>query len=161
MKNAVRESQIELRLAVPGDYEPIAALVVAFAVEEGRTVDRDAVEEALRHCVDDPAHLLLVAADGAQIAGYLTMHWIPFPMLGGSEAYISDLLVARARRGGGIGRALAEAAEQAARQRGCQRLVVNNRLVAESFVRGFYPKLDYRARDEYRSLVKVLTQGTE
>jgi GNAT superfamily N-acetyltransferase len=150
------ETQVEVRLAVPTDGGPVAAIVAEHAAEQGLTVDRDAAEEAVRHCVNDPAHLMLVAADPQGVAGFITLHWIPFPMLSGTEAYVSDVIVARARRGAGIGRALIEAAEQAARQRGCQRMMLNNRVAAESFVRDFYPKLGFRARDEFRGFVKRL-----
>lgn len=150
------ETRVEVRLAVPTDCGPVAAIVAEHAVEQGLTVDRDAAEQAVQHCVNDPAHLILVAADPQGVAGYIALHWIPFPMLSGTEAYVSDVIVARARRGAGIGRALIEAAEQAARQRGCQRMLLNNRVTAESFVRDFYPKLGFHARDEFRGFVKAL-----
>lgn len=159
---------MEVRLAVPEDCAAVVSLVAAYAAEDGPEaipgIDQGAIEQAFRRCVEDPGHLILVAADkgkgdgeGKQtIAGYIALHWIPFPMLGGTEAYVSDLIVARARRGAGIGRALADAAERVARERGCQRLMLNNRLTAESSTRGFYSKLGYRARDDFQGFVKPL-----
>jgi GNAT superfamily N-acetyltransferase len=164
------ETDVEVRLAVPEDCAAVVSLVAAYAAEDGHgakpAIDRAAIEQAFRRCVEDPAHLILVAVqkgkgDGQDegkptIAGYTALHWIPFPMLGGTEAYLSDMIVASARRGAGIGRALADAAERVARERGCQRLMLNNRLTAESFARGFYAKLGYRARDDFQGFVKPL-----
>jgi GNAT superfamily N-acetyltransferase len=159
------KTDVEVRLAVPGDCAGVVSLVAAHTAEDHRAgrpaADPHAIAQAVQRCVEDPAHLILVAADGGEIAGYIALHWIPFPMLGGTEAYVSDLIVARARRGAGIGRALAEAAERAARERGCRRLMLNHRVTAESFMRGFYPKLGYRARDDFQGFVKLLPQGAE
>lgn len=171
---AAMESDVVVRLAVPEDCAAVVSLVAALAAEDGHGaipgIDQGAIEQAFRRCVEDPGHLILVAADTGQggdkgketIAGYIALHWIPFPMLGGTEAYVSDLIVARARRGAGIGRALADAGERVARERGCQRLMLNNRLTAESFARGFYSKLGYRARDDFQGFVKPLSPpGTD
>jgi ribosomal protein S18 acetylase RimI-like enzyme len=97
-----------------------------------------------------------LVAGAAAVRGFIVVHWLPFPMLGGTEAYISDLIVAREARGRGVGRELVAAVERDARARSCVRLMLNNRIGSESFQRGFYPKLGFRVRDEFASLVKVL-----
>jgi len=99
---------------------------------------------------------VLVAEQAAGVLGFIVVHWLPFPMLAGTEAYVSDLIVGRQSRGQGIGRDLVAAAEQEARARSCVRLMLNNRVTAESFQRAFYPKLGFRVRNEFANLVKVL-----
>ena len=78
-------------------------------------------------------------------------------MIQGWEAYISDLLVSQSLRGGGIGRLLLETAQSEARERGCARLMLNNRKTALSFVHGFYPKHGFREREGFANFVKPLT----
>ena len=88
--------------------------------------------------------------------GYLNAHLGSFPLLGGSELYISDLLVATARRGQGIGSALLKQAEHFARQKGCVRLMLNNIKREESYSRGFYPAHGFSERDGVANMVKRL-----
>jgi GNAT superfamily N-acetyltransferase len=78
-------------------------------------------------------------------------------MLGGTEAYVSDLIVRRDQRGRGVGRRLVAVVEAEARRRGCVRVMLNNRIAAESFRRSFYLKLGFRVRDDFANLVKALS----
>ena len=147
----------QVRRARESDCEAIVDLIVELRHEElGVTPDREPVAGAVRASLDSSEAAVFVAESGAEIAGFVVVHWIPFPMLGGTEAYISDLIVRRNQRGRGIGRRLVAIVEDEARQRGCVRAMLNNRIAAESFRRAFYLKLGFRVRDDFANLVKAL-----
>jgi glyoxylase I family protein len=158
---AAREADVSLsehiRLATLDDCGPIAALIGDLASEEndrGPGPGLSVTEATIRSCIGVTDHQILVAADGARLAGYIAVHWIPLPMLSASEGYVSDLFLARSYRGAGLGRRLLGAVERLASQRGCARLMLNNRVTSPSFTRGFYPKLGFRRRDEFANFVK-------
>jgi len=147
----------EIRRGREEDCVAIIELVEALRREDGGIPpDRDSAADAVRSCLTSPGSGLYVAARGGKVDGFIVVHWIPFPMLAGSEAYISDLIVERIQRGRGIGRRLVAVVESEARGRGCVRLMLNNRVAAESFKRAFYSKLGFRARDDFANLVKPL-----
>jgi GNAT superfamily N-acetyltransferase len=124
---------LTVRSANPADVAAIAALVCQWKADEGRTtIDEAGIEQAVRACVE--------AAGCDVLVGYLVLHRIPFPMLEGAEGYISDLIVERTMRGAGVGSQLIRIAEARARERRCKRLILNNRITAQSFIRQFYPK---------------------
>jgi GNAT superfamily N-acetyltransferase len=147
--------------ATESDCAAIVGLVHDLAREDGGSVDETAVARTVRQCLAADQHDLLVAAEGPandlSVVGYVAVHWIAFPMLAGTEAYVSDLVVARDRRGSSVGGRLLAVVEERARARGCVRLMLNNRIAAESFRRGFYAKRGYRRRDEFASFVKNLS----
>lgn len=138
------------------DSEAIADLIAAYRAEDhARSVDRDAIVRSLRECSTE-RDAIFVAESGGEIVGYVAAHWVPFPLLEGWEAYVSDLIVAHSRRGAGVGGRLVAEVETAARGRGCVRLMLNNAKTAASFARGFYPKHGFRERDEFGNFVKPL-----
>lgn len=147
----------QIRSATGSDCDAIAALIVELRMEEhGTSLDRAEVGSVVRSAMACATTSVLVAEEAAGVLGFVVVHWLPFPMLAGTEAYVSDLIVGRQARGRGIGRNLVAAAEQEARARSCVRLMLNNRVAAESFQRAFYPKLGFRVRNEFANLVKVL-----
>lgn len=103
-----------------------------------------------------PDHQIYVAAHESSLVGYVAVHWIPFPLLGGREGYISDLVVRGDRRGGGVGTRLLAVVEERARELGCRRLMLNNRLTSDAFTSGFYAKQGFAERDTYANFVKTL-----
>ena len=147
----------EIRRGRPEDCVAIVELIEALRREDGGVPpDRDAAAEAVRCCLTSPEAGVYVAARGDKVDGFIVVHWIPFPMLARTEAYISDLIVERIQRGRGTGRRLVAVVESEARDRGCVRLMLNNRVAAESFKRGFYSKLGFRAREDFANLVRPL-----
>jgi GNAT superfamily N-acetyltransferase len=146
-----------IRPANGRDCPAIADLVSDLRAEErGLPADRALILATVESAVSQSASCVFVAESGAAMVGMAVVHWVPFPMLAGMEAYVSDLIVAAAARGAGIGRGLVEAVEQEARKRGCVRLMLNNRMAATSFQRGFYAKLGYRQRGDFANFVKTL-----
>jgi len=147
----------EIRRGREEDCAAIVDLIEALRREDGGAPpDRQAAGEAVRACLTSPGSGVYVAAAGGTVDGFIVVHWIPFPLLAGTEAYISDVIVDRSQRGRGTGRRLVAVVESEARGRGCVRLMLNNRVAAESFKRAFYAKLGFRVRDEFANLVKPL-----
>jgi ribosomal protein S18 acetylase RimI-like enzyme len=124
--------------------------------EEHGPIDREGVRSLLRAYVDSSEREALVVESDDRIAGYIAVHWIPFPLMGGVEGYISDLVIAIGARGKGLGSALLNEAESHARSRGCRRLMLNNRVDSEGYKRGFYAKQGFRQREEFAGFVKPL-----
>ena len=158
----------QIRPASLDDCGAIAALIAAVVAEDDDQQGAGAAhpdasvaatEAAVRDCIGVAQHhQLLVATDRARVVGYLAVHWIPLPLLSGNEGYVSDLYLAPTHRGRGLGKKLMEAVEQLARERGCLRLMLNNRVASPSFARGFYPQLGFRRRDEFANFIKTLAQ---
>ena len=147
----------QIRRARESDCPAVVDLIADLRhKEQGLVVDRAPILSTLSSALREPACLVLVAEAEGVVVGFVVVHWVVFPMLAGTEAYVSDLIVAATRRGRGIGRSLVGAVEEEARSRGCVRLMLNNRIAANSFQRGFYPKLGYRHREEFANFVKPL-----
>jgi GNAT superfamily N-acetyltransferase len=110
---------------------------------------RAQVREELRLCLADASHTVYLAQDGdGQILGYANVHWLPYLFLPGPEGYVSELFVAEAVRGHGIGTQLLEAVKQEAATRGCSRLSLLNIRDRESYRRAFYAKAGWYERNE-------------
>ena len=146
-----------IRRAAAGDCDSIVDLIAELRRDDaGTDIDRQPSLAAVRAAVESTSCTVLVAEADNAVLGFIVSHWVPFPMLGGTEAYISDLVVSRRRRGQGIGRRLVSDIEIEARRRGCVRVMLNNRMSAESFRRSFYPKMGFRVRDDFANFVKTL-----
>ena len=150
---------LTIRQAQDGDTAAVVALVSALAEERGSTTDLLGTTDAVNACLGKTDHEILVAETGNQIVAYVAAHWVPFPLLGGLEGYISDLVVHAKWRGHGIGNQLMEAVQERALKLNCRRLMLHNRMVDESFERGFYLKLGFRQRTDYATFVKLLSEA--
>ena len=148
-----------LRAAQASDAGHIGDLVAALARERGAVGNVEAAGAAVTECIGQPGHEIIVASAEEEVVAYVAVHWVPFPMLGGREAYVSDLLVRADWRGRGLGNRLMEAVEARAREKGCERLMLNNRVAAESFERGFFSKAGFRQRTDFANFVKPLGTG--
>jgi ribosomal protein S18 acetylase RimI-like enzyme len=146
-----------IRRASKDDCSAIVELIAALRLEEqGLAVDGAPILSTLLTAVSQPACNVFVAESDEAVVGFVVVHWVPFPMLAGTEGYISDLIVTAELRGGGIGHRLVNAVEAEARSRGCVRLMLNSRIAAKSFQRGFYANLGYRHREDFANFVKAL-----
>src|SRR6266550_541391 len=111
-----------IRAATDSDSDSIANLIAELRMEEhGTSLDRVGIASVVRSAIACATTSVLVAGTGGGVRGFIVVHWLPFPMLGGTEAYISDVIVGRESRGQGIGRDLLAAAEREARARSCLR----------------------------------------
>jgi ribosomal protein S18 acetylase RimI-like enzyme len=145
-----------VRDATIADTDSVVSILREFHEERATASYVHAARDAVQACIDqDDRDLIVVEIDGV-VTGYATVHWVPFPMVQGREAYVSDLLIQREWRDHGLGRLLLAEVEERARTRGCKRLMLNNRRAAESFIRGFFSKAGFREREEFANFVKPL-----
>jgi GNAT superfamily N-acetyltransferase len=115
--------------------------------------------QSLESCLADSSHLLLVAETGTgSLAGYLSLHWLPYLFLDGAEGYISELFVHKAIRSAGVGTLLIERAKEEGRARGCSRLMLVNGRTRESYQRDFYKKNGWHERETMANFVYDLKE---
>jgi ribosomal-protein-alanine N-acetyltransferase len=130
-------SDLDLRLAVAADAAAIAAL------------SRDEIEHGLpwrwraprvRHAIDDPATNVVVAGPPGELRGFGIMSY------GDDDAHLLLLAVRRGWRRRGVGSALLEWLEAAARAAGARRIRLEARRDNEA-ARSFYNERGYHERD--------------
>lgn len=102
-------------------------------------------DEDLRHIIDSPASILLIARDDdtGRILGSLTL--VVFPIPTGIRAWIEDVVVDEAARGRGVGEALNRHALDRARAEGAKTIDLTSRPTREAANRlylrlGFVPR---------------------
>jgi GNAT superfamily N-acetyltransferase len=105
-------------------------------------------------CLADSSHSVYLAqgTDG-EVLGYASVHWLPYLFLPGPEGYVSELFIASAARGHGIGTRLLAAVKEEARARGCSRLSLLNMRDRESYERQFYAKDGWQERADAANFV--------
>jgi GNAT superfamily N-acetyltransferase len=92
-----------------------------------------------------PGNLLYVAEAGGEIVGTMQLTFIPgLDYLGAERMLIEAVRVARARRNGGIGKAMIAEAIEIARRRGCQRVELTSSASRKDAHR-FYERLGFAA----------------
>lgn len=119
------------------------------------TISEDEVAANLTRLGPGNGDCVLVAEHQKEVVGMITVHIIPLlhrPPLG----RITSLIVKDSHRGKGTGKALVQAAEDFAFERGCSRVEVTSRDYRDS-AHAFYQHLDY-ACDE-RRFIKQLGQA--
>ena len=143
-----------------------APVLTAFirAVGLFRRIESETPGETLAHlsrnldlALADASHSVYLVEDGAgTLAGYISVHWLPYLILAGPEGFISELFIGADARGKGIGtRLLAEVVAEA-RARGCSRLQLLNFRDRESYQRGFYSRLGWEERPDAANFVLTL-----
>ena len=114
-----------IRRATPTDIPRIKALMQS----EPGFWKKDAPANALETELASAKSLAIVWEEGGAILGFACAHDLGF------RAYLSELIVAKAARGRGIGRALAEHIQDELRARGCPVLISDVWKDAEGFYR--------------------------
>jgi GNAT superfamily N-acetyltransferase len=118
-------STVVLRRAEAGDIPAIVDLLAADqlgATRDGVNTAQDlaAYQAAFRAIDTDPAHVLLVAQAGQQLAGTLQLSFIPgLARRGALRAQIEAVRVHESHRSRGLGAAMMGWAIEEARRRGC------------------------------------------
>ena len=73
-----------IRAANDSDSDLIATLIAELRMEEqGTTMDRAGVASVVRSAIASATTSVLVAGKGGGVRGFIVVHWLPFPMLGG------------------------------------------------------------------------------
>jgi len=153
---------LEIRPAEERDAAGLSALIRNmgfFDRLEGEDPDVTAarVLKHLRICLADSTHTVLVATDAAEtLIGYVSVHWLPYLFLNGLEGYVSELFVAEAERGRGVGGELMSAAIAEARRRDCARLMLIAVTTRDSYRREFYPKHGWIEREDMANFIYEL-----
>lgn len=123
-----------------------------------RELDEQALLENLQERLDKASQsMYFIAEEQEELVAYAAVHWIPFLLLQGPEAYVTELFVHPQSRGSGAGRALLQEIEKQARARGCHRLGLINFKDSLSYQRRFYAKSGFKEREGGRSWVKQLS----
>ncbi|MCU1485366.1 MAG: acetyltransferase [Actinomycetia bacterium] len=127
-----------------GEVTP--ALVEAFArlIPQLSKSNPPPTEAELREMVDAPGTHLLVALDGDEIIGSLTL--VVFRIPTGVRAWIEDVVVDEAGRGKGVGEALNQHALDLARSEGSKTVDLTSRPSREAANR-LYQRIGFQARD--------------
>ncbi len=142
-----------LREAVEGDVPAIAELLAADQL--GATRDgiggREDLQAYLRafHALDvDPAHLLLVAAEGELVIGTMQLSFLPgMARRGALRAHIEAVRVRKGFRSEGLGAAMFSWAVGEARRRGCSLVQLATDKSRDDAHR-FYERLGFSASHE-------------
>jgi GNAT superfamily N-acetyltransferase len=151
-----------IRRARTEDAAAIAGIVRALGwfahlIAEPEAVTSDRVAKHLDLCQAGASHSVYVAEDPpGEVAGYATVHWLPYLFFLAPEGYVSELIVREAQRGRGIGTDLLEAVRREAVERGCSRLMLINKRHRESYQREFYAKRGWIERPAAASFVLPL-----
>ena len=111
----------------------------------------------LELCDADDSHTVLVAEDeDGEVAGYVSVHWLPYLLLDGPEGFVSELFVRDEARGKGVGTALMNDIRELATVRGSSRLMLLNGRDRPSYERDFYERLGFEERPEMANMVLPL-----
>lgn len=100
--------------------------------------------EHLEHIVGSDSCSLLIARDGQQIVGSLTL--VVFPIPTGARAWIEDVVVDSTARGKGVGEALNREALRIAMERGAVTVDLTSRPSREAANR-LYQRIGFKKRD--------------
>jgi len=129
---------IVIRPADVGDARPIAALLA----ELGYPTSVDDVVTRMRYWLQDPQNRLLVAEVSDRVSGVAAFHAMPLLEHTGRRGRLVALVVTGACRGQGVGHALVEAAEHAARKLGCRDMEITSAR-DRALAQRFYARLGY------------------
>ncbi|MCX7353475.1 MAG: GNAT family N-acetyltransferase [Alphaproteobacteria bacterium] len=114
---------VRFRGAEPRDVPRLVALIgELFALETAFIVDPARQEKGLRALLASPNAHILAAEANNQVVGMCTVQLTVSTSEGGPSGLIEDVVVDRAWRGKGIGRALLDRAEAWARSQGASRV---------------------------------------
>lgn len=110
-----------IRLATEDDVQAIAALLAAFRTWFGRdSPSGESLARSVRRLLADPGTEYLLAGDPP--VGVCQLRYRYGVWFEAEDCCLEDLYVCDEARGEGLGRALAEAALERARERGCARI---------------------------------------
>jgi ribosomal protein S18 acetylase RimI-like enzyme len=110
-----------VRRATPGDAADIGRLFFDFNSEfSSATPDADLAAERFEQQLRNGDAVVLLVGSGPD--GFVQLRFRPSIYTGALDAYLEELYVVPAKRGRGLGRALLEAAMDAAREEGAEHI---------------------------------------
>lgn len=145
---------MDIRPVNVGDSTDLAALLQELGFSRIAEMDPQNLNQYVSARVSGAGdqYSIYVAA-GYRIVGFISVHWLPYLILGGQEGYISELFVLEEYRGKGIGSQLLERVKQEARMRNCVRLNLINSQDRLSYKLDFYKKQGFSERTEFKNFV--------
>jgi ribosomal protein S18 acetylase RimI-like enzyme len=132
---------IAIEVARTADGELAAAFARLIPQLSSSTAAPD--EERLRRIVEFPGNRLLVARDGDEIVGTLTL--VVFPIPTGLRAWIEDVVVDESARGRGVGEALTREALRLAAAEGARSVDLTSR-PSRAAANRLYQRLGFELR---------------
>ena len=114
-----------VRRAEPGDADAVLALMAGLGRPAVADDPSDQADVFRRHLASPDHEIFVAELDGA-VAGAVSLSFRPRLNWLTPEAWIPDLFVDPAFRRRGAARALLDACVQAARERGCHRLILES-----------------------------------
>jgi len=132
-------AEFSVRLAQPGDAAQVAALLVELGYPDNPAGE---VRRRLVMWERETTGIALVAEHQGQVVGVIAVAAIPYLEREGRWGRIVALVISSECRGQGIGRRLADAAEQAAGKLGCVTMEVSSRR-SRTESHPFYRNLGY------------------
>jgi GNAT superfamily N-acetyltransferase len=110
-----------IRRATPGDAVQVARLLHDFQAEfDEPSPGVEALEDRYADLIRNKEMIVLLIGDGPD--GFAQLRFRPWVYSAGLCAYLEELYVAPSLRGNGLGRALLEAAMDAARREGAEQM---------------------------------------
>jgi GNAT superfamily N-acetyltransferase len=151
----MEQNKAQIRPATQDDVPAITNIVLElgwFSNANERHIRRH-----LEICNADDSHTVLVAENSCgKVSGYIAVHWLPYLILPGSEAFVSELFVLQNERRKGYGRQLLEAVKQLAVDNGCVRMALLNSRNRPTYERDYYLRLGWIERPEMADFVYPL-----
>jgi GNAT superfamily N-acetyltransferase len=142
-------SAIEIRPAQLSDGPAIALLLQSLGYPDTGVFIEAKLAQQLTH----PDAQLIVALDGKQLLGFISLHFIPQIALPGDFCRISYFCVSETARSAGVGARLEQAAVMLAKQRQCDRIELHCHSRRTQAHR-FYARQGYTESPKY--LMKML-----
>jgi GNAT superfamily N-acetyltransferase len=135
--------------AEPEEAPVVTGLLVEFRDFIGRsTPPAERFLAGVEMLMEDPdTEYILGASDGGEATGICVLRYRWGLWRDGEDCCLEDLFVREGTRGTGVGRALAEAAVQRARERGCARMELDASSENAAAV-GLYESLGFNSADE-------------
>ncbi len=131
---------LRVRRATAADADVIARLLSQL----GYPTDSADVPVRLDRLTGNDRAAVLLAQQGNEVVGLATVHLLSVLNRRSDVAWLTALVVDEAVRGTGVGRTLIEAAEDFAKESGCERLSVTTH-EDRADARAFYPRMGLEA----------------
>lgn len=142
---------MKIRACQQNDAPALTALLhrlggMSTIAAETPEVTQARIEKHLTRIIASDEHTLLVAGEGDDLAGYVSVHWHPTFLQADGEGFISELFVHPDYRMRGLGSTLIDQVRDEAVAQGCSRLSLLNMRHKKSYELGFYTKRGWEER---------------
>ncbi len=155
-------ASVKIRRAVNEDVPVIASILrelgwFPYIDKESETATELRIRLHLELADADESHTVLVAEDEELgVAGYISVHWLPYLLLSGPEGYISEIFVREEARGKGVGTALMNDVKELAIAKRCSRLMLLTDRERDAQEKDFYARFGFEERPEMANMVLQL-----